>query len=748
MTLIAKKYAERLSDIKKSVQQAREYFQDNVDRYNEFMKFVFHTTLTEDEVNTLRELGKPQLEFNILEAYVSRLRGEFAKQQPSLTVRAADGVQLSQLDEEFTETIKVVEGHLRALFCDSASDKFEYDVYTDLLAGGFSVAKVYTEYTSEMSFEQKICVDRVFDVTLCGFDPMARKSHKGDGKYCFELYPMERKQFEELYGEEATVNMRFVREFEGFSWSFKNEEADIILVCDYYEKKKKREKIIKLANGHTVLERDYKKFLETWEAQGHIEQPPMPVPGNERWTEIETICRYRVCEAEVLQYDETDFKFLPLIFIDGNSVMLENWGYSQQMTRPFCYQAKGIQRLKGFAGVSLANEIENTVQHKFIVPIEAIPTDYLEAYQNVQKADTLVYNHFLDSNNPNITIPPPREVVRTPIPPEISQAFSMSDDMTQTILGTYDNGGIQNANQSGVAIARSAIQSNSAAVPYLVGYIKGLNRIAQVVVDLIPKYYRTPRSLPILLPSGKRSYEEVNKHGSLYLNYDPNSLQVNVETGVNFAMQKELALQTILNLMQASPLFAQFMNQYGLQILLDNIDIRGVEELKVKAEQFQQQVEQQQQAANQAQQQQQQMEAQKAAMEMAAMQRNLQTPTPEQLGLMSLQEQQRVDDQKGELSTLVAQEKAEYDAGILAIKEREAETKFLEVMAKIKSSEVDAEVKMAQAEAENTRSAVNLMIETSKHEHDTMMDVAKHDHEREKHQHEVEQANKPEPSKE
>ena len=121
-------------------------------------------------------------------------------------------------------------------------------------------------------------------------------------------------------------------------------------------------------------------------------------------------------------------------------------------------------------------------------------------------------------------------------------------------------------------------------MPYIVGYIKGLNRVAQVIVDLIPKYYRTPRSLPILLANGKRDYKIINKQGSLFMNYDPNSLQVKVETGVNFAMQKEIALKTIESLMQSSQVFAQFMNTKGLPMLLDNIDIRGIDELKEKAE--------------------------------------------------------------------------------------------------------------------------------------------------------------------
>src|SRR5690606_1889099 len=138
--------------------------------------------------------------------------------------------------------------------------------------------------------------------------------------------------------------------------------------------------------------------------------------------------------------------------------------------------------------------------------------------------------HFLDTNNPNVTLPPPREISRTPIPPEITNTFRMSDEMTQTILGSYDSAqGVNQAQLSGIAFARSAIQSNNASVPYIVGYIKGLNRVAQIIIDLIPKYYRTPRSLPILLPNGKREYMEINKKGSLYMNYDANNLQVKVE---------------------------------------------------------------------------------------------------------------------------------------------------------------------------------------------------------------------------
>lgn len=693
---VAKKYSDRLVELKKTVEESQEYFSENVNRFNEFMRFVFKSSMNQQEIAALLTTNRPTIEFNILEAYISRLRGEFAKQQPAINVRAADGVPLTALTPEFTETLKVLEGHLGAIFSESSNDMLAYNLMTDQLAGGFSVVKVMTDYVNEMSFEQKICVTRVFDPTLCFFDPLARESHKGDGRYCGELSPITRKAFEEQYGKEATKMMTFTRSLSGFNWSFKNEMEDIILVCDLYEKKCKREKIVKLSNGHVVTEKSYKKFMELWEEEAHIEQPPIPV-GEPRMTTIETICRYRLCESQVLEYVETDFKHLPLVFVDGNSVMITESGSTGQMTRPYVYHAKGIQRLKNYAGQSLANELENTIQHKFIVAIESIPEDYQTAYQNVQKADTLVYNHFLDSRSPDVQLPPPREVNRTPIPPEISQTFRMSDEITQVILGSYDGAAGQNQQtMSGIAFARSALQSNNASMPYIVGYIKALNRVAQIVLDLIPKYYRTPRSLPIMLPDGKRSHIEINKKGSIYMNYDPNSLEVKVETGVNFAMQKEIALNTITSLMQASSIFGQFMNEHGLQILLDNIEIRGIEGLKEKAAEFEQEIAQQrkqqsEQQAQQSQAQQQQMqqqaqvEQQRVQIEMAQAQRALQAPSIEQLGLMSIQE------------------KARLDAAQMALKEKDSETKFIETMAKIELQGMEIDQKAHQQESENVR---------------------------------------------
>lgn len=692
---IAKKHTERLEDLKDKVEDWNLYFRSNFERYKEFIRFVFKSTLTDQEIETLQNINKPTLQFNILESFISKLRGEFAKQQPGLSVRAADGIPLRMLTPKFNETREVIEAHLRSIFFDSSNDMLEYNVYTDLLAGGFSGLRVFTDYINEMSFEQKICLERVFDPCLIGFDPLASKSHKGDGRYCFELYPMTKDEFEEKFGDGKTSNMKFTRGLDGFGWSYKNQNEDIVLVCDFYEKKRKKEKLVRLTNGYTVTKREYDEIVSKWNNLGMIAQPPQ-IMGSPRDTELETIVRYRFCETEMLDYTETNYKHLPIIFVDGNSIMINEGGSREQFTRPYVYQAKGVQKLKDFAGNTLANELENLVQHKFIVAKEAIPEEYATAYDNVQKADVLVHNHFLSEENPEVTLPPPREIQRTPIPPQISETFRLSDEMTVAILGSYDQSGVSRADLSGVAVARNAIQSNAAAVPYIVGFIKGINRAAEIITDLIPKYYRTPRSLPILKANGKREYVEINNKSnpkSLYMDYDSNALDIKVEVGTNFAIQKEIALQTILNLMNASEQFAQFINQYGLQILLDNIDIRGVEDLQEKAVEFEKMLSQQAATAQQLQEKQQQVQD-------ILLEKQLSNPTKEEVEIMKLQE------------------KAATDAANIQLKEREVETEFLKLLSQIRSEQITNEITMAKVDAENTRTAAEIHLNVAQHLHE------------------------------
>lgn len=699
--VVAKRYQDELPRLKKSVKNTYTYFQPNYKRFNDFRRFVFDTSLTDADKMVLDSLKKPQIEFNIGEAFISRLRGEFSKQEPSIKVISEDGKQVN------SAVISTVENHLRHIIFDANKNSCEYNVYTDILSGGFSAIKIWTEYANPMSFEQVIKFDRVYDPTLVGFDPLARAPHKGDGRFCFELFPKSREEFEQEYPNIDISGMDFTRNVDGFNWSYSNNQEEILLLCDFYEKKKKRKKIVRLVNGFVMTMEDYELFLEKWNESGMIEQPP-GIRGKPRWTEIETICRYLFIENKILEFKETSYPALPIVFVDGNSVVIRegtNQGSFIQMTRPYIYNLKGLQQLKNFAGQTLANELENLVQHKFKVAKESLPDEqsYLDAYTNIQLANTLVYKAFKD-NDPKQAVPPPMEIQRVPPPSEVISTFTLVDNMAQSILGSYDASlGINDNQLSGTAIVEGASQSNAAAMPYIVGFMQALSQVARIITDLIPKYYVTPRTIPIVRQDGSRDFQKINQKDGINLNYDENSLNVKVEAGVNFSIQKARALQQIMMMTQASPIFGQFINAKGLKVILDNFEVNGLEQLKELADEFMQEMAQQQKQQQQ--------------MQMQEMQNN---------PMMIKAQNERT---KIQLEAQQNQVENQFKAAEIAIDKQEAQTAFIKVLAEMKSAKAENEATIAKAEAEETRSAVDLAIKHIDMKHTHEMDKSKFNHE-------------------
>lgn len=671
MREVAKRRQDDLGRVKDQIRRTYDYFKPNYDRFNEFRKFVFDSSLKSEEITLLTTIGKPQLEFNVLEAYISRLLGEFSKQEPSLEVSADDP------ETADPQTIQVVDQHIRHILFDSSNNHAKYEVYKDLLSGGFSCFKVWTDYANNKSFKQVIKFDRAFDPTMCGFDQLARYSHKGDGRFCFELFPKSKEEFEEEYPDVDIDSVSFRRDLGGFNWSYLNDNTEILIVADYYEKKKRKVKIVQTTEGKVMTMAEYNAMAEGWQ---DFSMPP-GIVGQPRMSEMETICRYRVIENQVLEYTETDFTYFPLIFVDGNSVMIKTPknGNIRQMTRPYVYHAKGAQRLKNYAGISLANEIENTVQHKFMVAKEALPKEevFMQAYKDTQKANVLVFNALFEQD-PDKPIPNPiREVNKVPAPPEIIQAFTGSDALIQNVLGSYDASlGINNNQLSGIAIVEAASQSNAAAMPYIVGFLQGLQRVGECFIDLIPKYYATPRTIPVLDSEGKRSYVRINQQGGVPLDYDENALNIKVEAGASFQVQKSRSLQQIIAMCQASPLFNEFVNSKMLTTLVDNMDIRGIDQMRIAAEDFMKEYQQKQAQAQQMQQQ--------AAQNNPAMMRN-------QIEMQKLMHDKQKDDKQFQIDVAKLHQESIKVAADLQESKEEARIEALKAHAEMfsKTAELD-----------------------------------------------------------
>jgi len=140
-------------------------------------------------------------------------------------------------------------------------------------------------------------------------------------------------------------------------------------------------------------------------------------------------------------------------------------------------------------------------------------------------------------------------------------------------------------------------------MPYIVGYLQGYQRAAEIYVDLMPKYYTTPRTLPLMDEEGKKGFIKINQQDGMEMFYDANALNVVVKAGASFQVQKSRTIMMVKEMMGMSPLFAQFIAEKGLPFVLDNMEGKGIEQLKKLVDGWLQEMQQQKQLAMQQQQQ-------------------------------------------------------------------------------------------------------------------------------------------------
>lgn len=577
------------TQIKKNIEMSYSSNQDNVKRYHEFRRYVYKSSVTENQKQALSQMGKPMVEFNIQPAYIARLLGEFAKHEPSIEVTPSEGIPVPY------PVIALTEGHLRHIIYEANKNSFSDKTMQDCLTGGFSVFKVYTDYASPMSFKQIIKWDRCFDPAMCGFDPMSRTSHKGDGNYSFEIYPVTEEDFKLRYPDKDLSKLKYSRSFDkngnigGFNWSYKDATNNKIVLCaEYFAKKKKKTKIVELATGQVMTLKKYEDKKADWdnpENPDRINQIPV-VLGEPRWTELETICRYVLTEDGIIEYEETDYKYLPHVKMVGSAIELteSNTNCVYEMTLPYVYHSRGAQEFKNFAGQSWANYLENMVQSQFLIKKEAFPQEqeYVDDLTNPQQASVLVVNAF-NENNPDQPIPEPfREIATPPAPPEMMAAFQAADVVTQTILGSFaSNLGRNDKDLSGKAVIETASIENAAAMPFVMGYLAAIKQASLITVDLMPKYILGKREIPVVNIKGEKGYQKINQNGAPELDYEEGALHVDIQPGVSFQVQKNQALEQIASIMQVSPVLAEFFSsEEGLPILCKNLTLHGSDELQ------------------------------------------------------------------------------------------------------------------------------------------------------------------------
>ncbi len=569
--------------IKKDIEEYFKFFEGNIKTYKKSMRFAFKETLDQRDRDVLKYTKKPPLQINYVQAYLSRLLGEFSKQSPDVTVSGnGTGSDMN------VNTVGLVEGHMRCIFDYFHEKGYSNRVFKEQCGGSFSVIKVSTEYRNNETFEQDIVLSKAKDPVMCFFDPMAKLPSKSDGQYCGEIYPMTKKDAKKKYPEFADIidEMAFNKKSSDgdsvpFSWSYKNGTKNIVLVADTFIVDYKKRMRVQLSDDKTMLESEYNRMIKEWDS---IEPPPSVVKRRE--IKEKKIKRYVMLGEHVIKEEKTSLPELPYIFVDGDSAFVyrnDIDGEIEQVTHSYIHNAMDAQKLLNYTFQTVANFSENLMQQKYIVDERGIVEE--NQWTNPQEASVLIKRSIDEEGR---DVPPPEPVNQADLPPSIMATLQSMQSTMQNTLGTYDSMlGVNKSDLSGIAIQEGATQNNAVAMPFINGYLDALNSAACLILKMMPLYYVTPMTIPYIDEEGERHFIKINQRlsdgsndpDSLRINYGENDLDVRVASGYSFAIQKDKSLKMMEGLSKAFPAFAEAINKKGLSIIVENLDIHSKDKL-------------------------------------------------------------------------------------------------------------------------------------------------------------------------
>jgi hypothetical protein len=528
------------------------YFGENMVRGKDDMNFVLRDQWSAVERSEFSRLFKPAMTFNKLYDVTKKVIGEQRKNKPDLMVRSLTG-------KSTQKQIDLRADLVRTISYQSQNDLVYQTAFRSSLMMGFGAFEICLEYEGPKSFNQVIRYDLIPDVTRTSFDPTAMKPHKGDGNFCGRQFVYTKEEFYATYPWVMNpVSYSDPRSLLDFQW----ETRDTIVVCKYNRKEWYPLKVLLLTDGSTVTEDEWyemqkdiemqKKLAASSQIVGDIIRQSIPEVHGERMSKDYKIRQYMLTQNQIIEYTDWPSKYLPLIFIDGDS----NFINGQQYTRSFIHEAKDAQKFVNYVGSEVAAEIKNRRREQ-----------WLGTPDNILGNEQMWRNPELQSGILIAKPDPKTGAMPQKLPPwELSQTLLQQyqrgcQDMRE-ILGFSETEALQGRDMSGKARRERKMEGSMSAYVYFDNLNQAIEQGGRVVLDLLPVIAgERERHMVVSKADGRTDSITLNKVVGQSENGEPireNALDggeydVEIDTGPSFAVQKDIALEFFQQTLQANP---------------------------------------------------------------------------------------------------------------------------------------------------------------------------------------------------
>ena len=529
---------------------------------------------TEDAIE--RRANRPRYTIDKISPAKDQLIGDQRQNRTQIKVRPVSG----GADEK---TAKIFNGLIRNIESQSNAENSYDSAYDEELTGGYGGWRVLTEFNDDDSFEQDIRLRPIMSAaTSLWFDSSAEAYDKRDAKYGFLTKDISTEDFKSQYPN--AIESDFTQgQFQSSlceSWYRDN----VVRIAEYWVKTPITKTIALMSNGAVIHKEDEEKVLDELAAQNIT-------IVKERKVKSHKVEMYKINGLEVLEGPNAwAGKYIPLVPVYGKISNIEGKTYVRGIVR----KAKDPQRIYNYATSAAIEAAALTPKDPYwITPAQAIGHENALKTFNKKNQPFMMFN--ADPKNPG---PPSRTgapSVQTALLSQIQQA-GMDVESTTGIHAPA----LGNAPQllSEKSVLSQAEKGDRGAFVYQDNLAKSIQFTGDILIDLIPKIYDTPRMVRILDVSGKSEVVGINQEDLSEFNQpivdeetgetvivndlSKGKYDIITETGPAFNTLRSEAAQQLIELSAASPVFADLTPD----LIAKNLDLVDSEEFVKRLRKF------------------------------------------------------------------------------------------------------------------------------------------------------------------
>ena len=472
--------------------------------------------------------GRPIQTINRLPAFIDQIVGDARQNKPSIKVHAGeDG------DEDIAA---IYDGLIRAIQNESNAD-FAYDTAVENTACfGFGAWRIKTDYESEDSFNQIICIERITDPLSVYFDKNSELPDYSDARHVTVRVRMTKDDYKARWPKEEESEYKF-DDFNN-DWSIGDDQ---VIVAEYWHKVEEKATLYAVqdfdGNVQVTLDKPRQGFNVV----------------NQRETTITKVKCCMMSGAGILETTDWAGKYLPIVGVNGKEDLVDG----KRTLRGLVRFAKDPQRMYNYWRTI-------DTEQKALAPKAPVlvTAKQIEGYEEQ-------WQESLTSNAPYLIV---NDVPSAAMPQRINagimdkgatEAALMCVDEMKSTTGIYSASlGEQDNEKSGRAILAQQRKGDTANFAYIDNIARAIKWTGRIIIDLIPKIYDAARVVSVMGADGEKKLQRINQvvmekgePKNIDLAVGKNDLVVT--QGANYATKRIEALNSMVEIARVNPAIMQ-----------------------------------------------------------------------------------------------------------------------------------------------------------------------------------------------